>query len=50
MVTVTQYYRTQYASLFLLSNDTVQVFFNDKVGFLLSKNNILVQSKTSDKF
>lgn len=36
--------------MFLLSNDTVQVFFNDKMGFLLSKNNVLVQLKNSDHF
>lgn len=36
--------------MFLLNNDTVQIFFNDKMVFLLSKNNIYVQSKNSDHF
>jgi hypothetical protein len=50
LITVSQYCRTKYASLFLLSNDTVQVFFNDKMGFLLSKNSILFQPKNTDHF
>ena len=35
--------------MFLLSNDTVQVFFNDKVTFLLAKGGLMVQLKNTDK-
>ncbi len=50
MVTVSQYCRTKYASLFLLTNDEVQVFFNDKVEFLLTKSEVYVKCKNSEKF
>ena len=46
---VEEYCRTNYASLFLLSNDSVQVFFNDKVTFLLSKGGLMVQLKNTDR-
>lgn len=46
-VSVSQYSRTKYASMFQLTNDSVQVFFNDKVCFLLTKSDIYVQTKNS---
>ena len=36
--------------MFLLTNDSVQVFFNDKVQFLLTKNDIHIQCKNSERY
>jgi hypothetical protein len=47
---VEQYAKTKYASLFLLSNDSVQIFFNDKINFLMSKTSLMVQLKNSGKY
>lgn len=49
-VSVVQYCRSKYAALFLLSNDAVQVFFNDKVNFLLGRDSLHIQLKNSDHY
>jgi len=36
--------------MFLLTNETVQVFFNDKISFLLTKNEIQIQCKNSERY
>ena len=36
--------------MFLLSNESIQVFFNDKVIFLLTKSEIYVQGKNMEAF
>lgn len=50
LTTVSQYYRTNSAAVFLLSNQTIEVIFNDRVIFVLTKHSIHVQNKSSDKF
>jgi hypothetical protein len=50
IVLVSQYYKTNSAGVFLLSNQSIQVVFNDKIIFILTKHSIHVQNKSSDKF
>ena len=47
---VSSYCRTKYASVFLLTNNALQVFFNDKIVFYLMKEETYIQHKNSDKF
>ena len=49
-VTVLKYGKTKHASMFYLLNDSVQVFFNDKICFLMTKTNLYVLSKNTDKY
>ena len=50
MITILRYGKTKHASIFYLSNDSVQVFFNDKICFLMTKNNLYILSKNNDKY
>lgn len=50
MVTVSQYFKTNCAAIFLLSSQTIQILFKDKIIFILTKHSIHVQNKNSDKF
>jgi hypothetical protein len=49
-ITVLRYGRTKHASMFHLSNDSIQVFFNDKICFLNTRTNLYVLSKNTDKY
>lgn len=49
-MTVSQYFKTNSAGVFLLTNQTVEVIFNDKIIFMLTKHSIHVQNKSSEKF
>lgn len=49
-VTVIRYAKTKHASLFYLSNQSVQVFFNDKICFLVTNTNLYILGKNNDKY
>jgi hypothetical protein len=46
-IVVSDYCRTNYASIFLLTNNALQVFFNDKMIFYLIKGETYIQQKNS---
>lgn len=47
---VSQYFKTNSAAVFLLSNQTIEIIFNDKMIFMLTKHKIHIQNKNSDRF
>ncbi len=52
-----KYAKTKHASMFYLSNDSIQLFFNDKISFLMTRNilyilgiSLLYSGKNNDKY
>ena len=50
IIKVEKYAKTKHASLFYLTNDSIQVFFNDKICFLMTKTNLYFLGKNNDKY
>ena len=49
-MTVSQYVKGSCAVIFLLSNQSIQVIFADKVSFLMSKKALHVHTKNMEKY
>lgn len=50
LVTAIQYFKSNCAAIFLLSSQSIQFIFKDKIVVILTKHSIHVQNKNSDKF